>query len=77
MAVHAMEEMAEDDLDIVDVEQAILNGRITRREKEDPRGTKYVVAGTAADGKTTVGVVGRFHGNDRYLIITVYEINKE
>ncbi len=28
MTVHAMEEMAEDDLDILDVEQALLNGQI-------------------------------------------------
>lgn len=28
MTVHAMEEMAEDDLDILDVEHAILNGQI-------------------------------------------------
>lgn len=26
MTVHAMEEMAEDDLDIIDIEHAILNG---------------------------------------------------
>ena len=35
------------------------------------------VEGTAADEKTPVGVVGRFTGVDRYLIITVYEITEE
>ena len=33
VTVHAMEEMAEDDLDIFDIEEAILNGRVVRRNK--------------------------------------------
>ena len=74
MSAHAMEEMAEDDLDILDVEQAVLNGRIARIEKGDPRGTKFVIEGTGMDQTTPVGVVGRFTGDERYLIITVYEI---
>lgn len=73
MSAHAMEEMAEDGLDIEDVEQAILNGRIARIEKDDPRGTKYVVEGIGTDGLTPIGVVGRFTNTGRYLIITVYE----
>jgi Domain of unknown function (DUF4258) len=77
MSVHAADEMAEDNLDILDVEQAILNGEIVRREKDDPRGTKYVIEGLATDGTTSVGAVGRFLGGERYLIITVYEISKE
>jgi hypothetical protein len=40
MSAHAMEEMAEDDLDILDVEEAALNGHIARIEKDDPRGTR-------------------------------------
>lgn len=75
MSAHAMEEMAEDGLDIDDVEQAILNGRIARIEKYDPRGTKYIVEGIGSDGLTPVGVVGRFTSTGRYLIITVYEIS--
>ena len=76
MSAHAMEEMAEDLLDIVDVETAVLNGDIVRVERDDPRGTKYVVEGVAVDQKTPVGVVGRFTGNERYLVITVYEVIK-
>ena len=74
MTLNAMEEMAEDLLDIVDVESAVLNGRVTRIERDDPRGTKYKVEGMAADGGTPVAVVGRFASNERYLIITVYEV---
>ena len=76
MSAHAMEEMAEDLLDIVDVETAVLNGDIVRVERDDPRGTKYVVEGVAVDQKTPVGIVGRFTGNERYLVITVYEVIK-
>jgi Domain of unknown function (DUF4258) len=76
MSAHAMEEMAEDFLSILDVEAAVLNGRIARIETEDPRGTKYVVEGTALDQQTPVGVVGRFASSGRYLIITVYEVTE-
>jgi hypothetical protein len=74
MSAHASEEMAEDGLDILDVVHAVLNGRIARIEKDDPRGTKYVIEGIGVDQLTPVGVVGRFAGDESYLIITVYEI---
>lgn len=74
MTVHAVEELAEDGLDILDFEQSILYGRISRIEKDDPRGTKYVIEGPAIEEeKVSVGSVGRFT-DDRYLIITVYAI---
>jgi hypothetical protein len=71
-----MEEMAEDDLDVLDIEEAVLNGRVVRTNKDDPRGTKYTVEGNALNGETLIGVVGRFHDYSRFLIITVYDINK-
>jgi hypothetical protein len=71
---HAIEEMAEDALDIVDVETAILNGKLVKTDRDDPRGTRYTVHGIGADGITPVGIVGRFTGTGRYLIITAYEI---
>lgn len=76
LSAHAMEEMAEDRLDINDVESAVLTGGIIRVAKNDPRGTKYIIEGTAVDPKTPVGVVGRFTGTGRYLIITVYEVTE-
>ncbi len=54
MSAHAMEEMAEDLLTILDIEEAILSGQIIRVEKDDLRGTKYVVVGTALDRQTPV-----------------------
>ena len=71
MTLHAMEEMAEDGLDIFDFEQSILNGQISIVEKDDPRGTKYVIEGPAIEEQICVASVGRFT-DDRYLIITIY-----
>ena len=74
MTVHAVEEMAEDGLDIIDMEHAILTGRVVRTERDDPRGNKYVIEGMTAVGVTRIGVVGRFTEGGRYLIITIYAI---
>jgi Domain of unknown function (DUF4258) len=74
VTAHAIEEMAEDALDIIDIETAILNGRLVKTDRDDPRGTRYTVHGIGADGITPVGTVGRFTGTGRYLIITAYEI---
>lgn len=74
MTLHAMEEMAEDLLDLLDVERARLAGELERMHRDDPRGPRYVVRGIAQDGRTPVGVIGRFVERDRFLIITVYEI---
>lgn len=56
------------------MEYAVLTGRVARIERDDPRGNKYVIEGMAADGASPVGVVGRFTGGGRYLIITAYAI---
>lgn len=76
MTVHAVEEMAEDGLDLMDVEAAILNGRVIKKERDDPRGTRYTVHGAGTDGTTSVGTVGRFTETGRYLIITVYKVTE-
>jgi len=74
---HAVDELAEDGLDIVDVETAILNGKIAKTANEDPRGTRHTVHGIATDGVTRVGSAGRFTETGRYLIITAYEVTDE
>jgi hypothetical protein len=75
MTAHATEEMAEDDLNIMDVEHAVLTGRLVQIQRDDPRGNKYVLVGESVDGKASIGVVGRFAVSDRYLIVTVYSIS--
>jgi hypothetical protein len=65
--------MAEDGLDIVDVETSILNGNIIKSEKDDPRGKRHTVhdwcrprhSGWHDRSLTETG---------QYLIITVYEV---
>ena len=74
---HAVDELAEDGLDIVDVETSILNGGIKKTEKDDPRGPRHTVHGIASDGLTPVGSAGRFTETGRYLIITAYEVTDE
>ncbi len=74
MTAHATEEMAEDYLDILDIESAVMTGTIYRVETGNVRGDRYVIRGVAADNMTPVGVVGRFASEIRYLIITVYEV---
>lgn len=71
---HAYDEMNEDRLDVLDVESAILTGRVDQTLTHDPRGTRYVVVGHATDQRTPVGVVSRFISQDELLILTVYEI---
>lgn len=73
MTAHAMEEMAEDGLDLSDVEHAVLTGRVSRLHKDDPRGTRFVVEGTAENQVSPVAVVGRFVNENRFLVLTVYK----
>ena len=72
---HAYEEMDDDDLDVLNVESAILTGEIDETLTKDPRGTRYVIIGNATDLETQVGVVVRFVEYDQVLVITVYELN--
>ena len=74
LSEHAYDEMDDDNLDVLDVEAAILPGGIDQSLTEDPRGTRYIVVGRATDEQTPVAVVARFVGHDRLLIITVYEL---
>jgi hypothetical protein len=49
---HAYDEMAEDNLDVLDVESAILTGDIYQVLPLPPRGTRYVVIGVGTDQET-------------------------
>ncbi len=74
MTPHALLEMRDDKMDLVDVESAILTGRIERAFENDPRGTRFEVVGTATDLATRVGVVVRL--TNGVLIITIYELKR-
>ncbi len=71
---HANEEMSDDNLEVIDVEQALLAGVIAYKFTLDPRGTRYEVIGTTADQRR-IGVVCRFLQDGTLLIITAYEIS--
>ena len=69
----ALEEAADDELDIFDIEKAILNGKIVTKYTNDPRGNRYKIVGKACDHIRHVSIIGRFRGDQLFRIITVYE----
>ncbi len=70
---HALEEAADDGFDILDIENALLNGKIDKKYTNDPRGTRYKLIGEACDGIRRVAIIGRFRGDQLFRIITTYE----
>ncbi|MBI4788698.1 MAG: DUF4258 domain-containing protein [Chloroflexi bacterium] len=66
---HADDAAFADGLDIYDVEQCILVGRI---RKTWPRESKYEIVGSALD-KRRIGIVCRITETGKVRIITVYE----
>ncbi|MGD0090178.1 MAG: DUF4258 domain-containing protein [Planctomycetota bacterium] len=73
---HAYLEMDADKLDVLDVESAILTGRIHQVLTDDLRGPRYVVHGKACDEVTPVAAVVRFVANGQALVITVYQLSR-
>lgn len=70
---HFFEEMADDDLQLVDIESAILHGKIRRRFTRDPRGARYEVVGVSTDGRQ-VAIICRIKDTGKLLFITTYVI---
>ena len=68
---HAKDRMREDDIRIFDIEHAILQGGIRKKEIDDPRGTRWEIVGPSSGG-IELGVVLRFLPSDDLLIITAY-----
>lgn len=66
---HADDEAQEDDLDIYDIENAILTGRVRRIW---PRGGKLEIVGESLDGRL-VGVVCRLTRGNKVRVVTAYE----
>lgn len=63
--------MANDDLQLVDIEMVILNGKVRRRFTRDPRGTRYEVVGPSTDGRQ-VAIICRLKDTGKLLFITTY-----
>lgn len=73
LSSHAEEEMLDDELERIDIENAILKGRIEKRLTEDVRGTRYRMEGPARDGRM-IHVLCRFRQDANLIIITVYAL---
>ncbi|HEY3323461.1 MAG TPA: DUF4258 domain-containing protein [Planctomycetota bacterium] len=71
---HAYDEMDDDNLDVLDIESAILTGALAQVLTDDPRGTRFVVHGKACDQSTSVAVVARCVEDGKVLVVTVYEL---
>ena len=73
LSSHAEEEMWNDGLDRMDIEQAILKGKLEKRLTQDYRGTRYRIEGPAKNGQM-IHVICRFKENSDLIIITVYAL---
>jgi hypothetical protein len=73
MSSHAEEEMLDDGLERLDIENAILKGRIEKKLTQDSRGTRYRIEGPALDERP-VHVVCRFRESENLLIIAAYAL---
>ncbi len=70
---HFFEEMAEDELGMVDIESVIRHGKVRRRFTRDPRGARYEVVGPSTDGRQ-VAVICRIKATGKLLLITTYAL---
>ncbi len=72
---HAQQERLEDDLDITDIEAAIMNGEVLEDYPDDPRGESCLLLGYVKENPLHI-VVGwarmKFSDKKALRIITVY-----
>ena len=74
MALHAEEEIDDDELSIFDIERCILSGEIIERQKDrDTEEMKYVIEGQSIAGDK-VGTVTKLSITGKLIIITVYVV---
>ncbi len=72
MTLHAEEEMNDDGMTIFDVENCLLNGKITERQKDKNTGEwKYLITGETFKKNEAV-VVTKLSITGNLVIITVY-----
>ena len=73
LTFHAIEEMAEEAFEEEDFEQAMITGRIVRRQTDRLGRRKYTVEGLARDERS-LRAVCRFSDSGAYLVvITIYD----
>jgi hypothetical protein len=77
VTLHAVEELEDEGLSVLDVEHAILTGNITRRQKDADTGEwKYLLSGRT-HSRDEVVVVAKLSPTDKLVSITVYAETNE
>jgi len=72
VSTHAAEELEDDNLSILDLENIILTGQITERQRDtQTRESKVVVSGISLDSKPAQAVV-KVGLTGKLIVITVY-----
>lgn len=73
LSIHAENELADENLDEQDLEAAILNGTIVRRERDPIGRAKYVIEGKALNGRGLTAVAQFVQTRQIVVIVTAYE----
>ena len=73
VTLHAIEELEDEGLSVLDLEHAILMGEIATRQKDaDTREWKYLIKGRSLSDDELV-VVGKLSPIDKLVIIIIYD----
>ena len=70
LSEHADEERTKDQLTVVEIEEAILSGKVIKERLDDPRGESRLVIGTSKSGRIIYIVIGI--RERKPVIVTVY-----
>ena len=74
VSTHAADELEDDSLSILDLENVVLTGQITERQRDrNTRETKYVIQGNTLEG-VIAEVVAKISHTGKLFIITVYVV---
>ena len=73
LSAHVENELEDDGFTDQDLEAAILNGEIVRRERDNLGRPKYIIEGTALDGRGLTAVVQPFQTRHLVVMVTAYE----
>ena len=73
LSIHVENELENDGFTDQDLEGAIMNGEIVRRERDAIGRPKYIIEGMALDGRGLTTVVQPFQTRRLVVIVTVYE----
>ena len=72
VSTHAADELEDDNLTVFDLENIVLTGQVTERQRDQvTREAKYVVHGSTLDGQAAEVVVKVGH-TGKLFVITVY-----